>query len=116
MASVQPTAIVTNDSLLAGYQWNLGAGDTGKAVSMATFPDKTVQFTGTFGSVTLRGSNLANPLDATATDWFTLSDPQGVDLTFTAAGGATVAENPLWISPISSGGSAYTVSVVGVKE
>ena len=115
MASVQSTPIITNDSLLAGYQWSLAAGDTGKPVAMGTFPDKTWQAMATFGSVTLRGSNKAVPDDTVSTDWFTLSNPQGSALTLAAAGGSLIAENPLWISPITTGGSGYTIAVVGTK-
>lgn len=113
MASV---AAVQNGDVISGVKsvsWSLGAGDTGKPVLFAQFPDRTVQITGTFGSVTLRGSNKASPSDATAGDWFNLTDPQGNAITLTAAGGELIAENPLWISPITTGGSGYVVTVVG---
>lgn len=119
MASVAPTYDPAMKALTGmKYVWSLAAGDTGAIGSgnLVSYPDKTVQVTGTFGSVTLRGSNKANPNDATAADWFTLSDPQGNDLTFTAAGGAIIAENPLWISPITTGGSGYEITIVGVKS
>lgn len=120
MASVNPSfdpAMNAGSSM--AVNWSITtAGDTGvrSPVEFANYPDKTVHVTGTFGSVTLRGSNLANPSDATAGDWFTLSDPQGSPLTFTAADGAVIAENPRWISPITTGGSAYTINIVGVKS
>jgi len=115
MASV---AAVQNGDVIDSVKsvtWSLGAGDTGKPVLFAQYPDRTVHITGTFGSATLRGSNKPQPDDATAGDWFNLTDPQGNAITLTAAGGEVVAENPMWISPITTGGSAYTVTVVGVK-
>lgn len=113
MASV---AAVQNGDVIGGVKsvsWSLGAGDTGKPVRFAAYPDRTVQVTATFGSVTIRGSNKPAPDDAVAGDWFNLTDPQGVALTLTAAGGSLVAENPLWISPITTGGSGYVITIVG---
>lgn len=115
MASVESTATVTGLQNVRRVSWALAGGDTGKRVSLAGFPDRTVQVTATFGSATLRGSNLADPSDATAGDWFNLTDPQGNALTFTAAGGELIAENPLWISPITTGGSAYVITIVAAE-
>lgn len=113
MATVNPTSNNSANNAII-HRWSITTGgDTGAPVTMHEFPDKTVQVTGTFGSVTLRGSNKAAPSDATAADWFNLHDPQGNVLTFTAAGGALIAENPLWISPITTGGSAYDISISG---
>lgn len=114
MSSVNATKVPTLGDCVA-YSWSLGAGDTGAPLALYTFPDKTVTVTGTFGSVTLRGSNKENPNDATAGDWFNLTDPQGNAITLTAAGGELIAENPLWISPITTGGAGYTVTILGVK-
>jgi len=120
MASVNPSfdpALNSTGTMVVS--WSIAtAGDTGvrTPAEFSSYPDKTVHVTGTFGSVTLRGSNLANPSDATAGDWFNLTDPQGNALTFTAAGGKLIAENPRWISPITTGGSAYTISIVGSES
>jgi hypothetical protein len=115
MASVAATQGNAGDSSLLSFTWSLGAGDTGKPVNLSAFPDKTYQVTATFGSITIRGSNKAAPDDAVAADWFTLHDPQGNDLTLTAAGGKLIAENPLWISPITTGGSGYVLTIVGLE-
>jgi hypothetical protein len=115
MASVAATRSDTVISGVTSASWSLAAGDTGKPVLFAQFPDRTVTATATFGSVTLRGSNKAAPDDAVAGDWFNLTDPQGNAITLTAAGGKLIAENPLWISPITTGGSGYVVTVVGVQ-
>lgn len=113
MASVQSTQLSSSDSERRSYSWSLGAGDTGKPAPMSEYPDKTYQVTGTFGSLTLRGSNIEAADDTNAAHWFTLHDPQGNDLTLTANGGALIAENPLWISPITTGGSGYVITIVG---
>lgn len=58
-------------------------GNTGEAVAMGEYADRSVQVTGTFGtggSVSLQGSN-----DDGAT-WVTLTDPAGSAVTFTGAG------------------------------
>ena len=115
MASVAATRSDTVISGVTSVTWSLGAGDTGKPVLFAQYPDRTVTVTATFGSATLRGSNKAAPDDTVATDWFNLTDPQGNALTFTAAGGELIAENPLWISPITTGGSGYVVTILGVQ-
>ena len=115
MASVAFTRSVSGVGDSDMVAWSLGAGDTGKPYMMANYADRTVHITGTFGSVTLRGSNKANPDDATAGDWFDLTDPQGNAITLSAAGGELIAENPLWISPITTGGSGYVVTILGVK-
>ena len=115
MASVAFTRLISGVGDSDQVTWSLGAGDTGKPYMMANYPDRTVHITGTFGSVTLRGSNKAAPDDATSTDWFNLTDVQGSAITLTAAGGEVIAENPLWISPIATGGSGYVVNVLGVK-
>lgn len=111
MASVTPTSFDTGLGDVFAYAWVLANGDTGVAIKTANFSDKCVQIDGTFGasgSVTLRGSNKAAPSDATAGDWFTLTDPQANALTKTAAAGEQVLENPLWISPIVTAGDGTT--------
>jgi hypothetical protein len=78
--------------------------DTGDAQVTAHYADKTVTVTGTFGasgSVTLQGSN-------DGSIWHTLVDPQGNDLTFTAAGIEQVLENPLYLRPIVTVGDGTT--------
>lgn len=111
MASITPTSFDPGLAGVFSYTWTLANGDTGVAVKTANFPDKCVQVDGTFGvggSVTLRGSNKESPSDATAGDWFTLTDPQANALTKTAAAGEQILENPLWISPIVTAGDGTT--------
>lgn len=116
MAVVAPTfpnkngiGLVVNDSMLAN--WILANGDVGGAVKVGGYSDKSTQFTETFGaggSVTLRGSLLIDPDESTAAHWFDLSDVAGDPLTFAAAGGKTVLDHTLWVSPIVTAGDGST--------
>ena len=74
-------------------------------------PDKTIAVQGTFGgTVTIQGSNEEVP-----TTWYTLNDPQGNPLTFTAARMELIAENTIWIRPLAAVGvsnvEVYLVAV-----
>ncbi len=81
-------------------------GDTGASQDMGEFNDNTVTVTGTFNSQTLTmlGSN-----DGTNT--FTLTDNNGLPVTFTAAGAKLIAEAPRYIWPSFSGSSGGDVDV-----
>lgn len=76
------------------------ANAVGSGEALDRHPDKTVQLTGTFGSATviMQGSNDGG------TTYFTLQDAQGDALSFTAAGGNVILENPALIRPSASGG------------
>lgn len=112
MASVTPTSFDPGLAGVFSYTWTLANGDTGKGVKTANFGDKCVQVDGTYGvggSVTLRGSNKEAPDDATAGDWFSLTDPQANAITkTTGTNGEQILENPLWISPIVTAGDGTT--------
>ena len=66
----------------------------------------SVQVTGTFGSATivLQGSN-------DGSNFFTLKDTAGNDISFTAAGGADFSVGCLHIRPSTSGGSSSDVDI-----
>lgn len=116
MASVAPSFQHVGKTDVVSAVWALAAGDTGKKASLSMYPDKTVHVrASSWGSITLRGSNKLSADDTVASDWFTLSDPQGNDLTFSANGGALISEAPLHISPVTTGGSGYEIEVVGGK-
>lgn len=87
------------------YTWAaLANGDNGIAFSNVLLADKTVQVTGTFGTggaVALQGSN-------DGTNWVSLKDPQGNDLSFTAAGLEGVQGNPRFVRPNVSAGDETT--------
>jgi hypothetical protein len=85
-------------------------GDAGDACGpdLALWSDQTVQVTGTFGAagtVVFEGSN-------DGTNWFTLNNPQGTALSFTAAGLKKVQEGALYVRPHVTGGDGTTAIAV----
>jgi hypothetical protein len=79
-------------------------GDTGAAVELIDYADKTVTITGTFGvggSITMQGSN-------NNSDWFALTDPSSTAITKTAAGMEAILEAPRYIRPIVTAGDGTT--------
>lgn len=82
----------------------LAAGETGDAAALvAAFADRSIQFTGTFGGATvvLQGSN-------DGTNYFTLKDPFGNDVSVTAAALVQVLEVTLHTRPKVTGGDGTT--------
>ncbi len=81
----------------------------GSGVTLARFPDKTVQALGTFGasaSIAVEGSN------DDGTTWFPCHDITNTVIALTAAGGALIVENPKQIRPnLSSGDGSTDVDV-----
>lgn len=86
-------------------------GDDGEPAQLATYSDRSVQVTGTFGtggSVTVEGSN-------DGTNWFALSDPQGLAITRTAAGLKGVSELTRYVRPrVTAGDGTTSLTVVGL--
>lgn len=83
----------------------------GGAIEMPGSANRSIQFTGTFGTggtIVLQGSNLASPVASTDTDWFTLTDPQGNAISKTAAGGEMITELTRWIRAKVSAGDGTT--------
>lgn len=90
---------------------SLGDDDVGDVLNLIAhhapdYPDKTVQIIGTIwasATLVLQGSN-------DGTNWTTLHDPQGGDLSWTVGTSIidVIAENPLFIRPSTSGGLGTT--------
>ncbi len=102
IATQEPTG--TNITM---YSWlTMGNADTGTPMSDPDKPDMTLTVDGTFGGATvvLEGSN-------DGTNYHTLTNPEGVALSFTAAAISLVTEVPLWIKPATSGGSGTSLNV-----
>lgn len=79
-------------------------GDTGAAVELVDYADKTVTITGTFGSggtIVLQGSN-------DGTNWFSLTDPQANAISKTSAAMEIVLEGPRYIRPNVTAGDGTT--------
>lgn len=112
MATIQPASDHPSDSI-ARFTWSpLVQGSDGGAITWLTYTDRSVQVFGTFGgaSVVIEGSN-------NGTDWATLTDPQGNDLTVSAAKIEQVLEVCLYLRPRISGGDGTTsLSVVVVAR
>jgi len=91
------------------YTWaEIPNGDDGQPAIHPGTGDRSVQIFGTFGtggSVTLQGSN-------NGTNWATMHDTGGTDLTFTAAGLEAVLENTQYIRPIVTAGDGTTAITV----
>lgn len=67
-------------------------------------PDKSVQVTGTFTTQDIEGSN-------DGTNFVTLTDAQGSDLQFSAAGIRQILENPRYIRPKTPVGASSDVDI-----
>lgn len=92
------------------YTWaNLAAGDDGAAVEAIEFADRSVQVAGSFGgaSVVIEGSN-------DSTNYGTLTDPQGNDLSLVGSKVEMVSEVTRLIRPrvVAGSGTSVTVSLL----
>ncbi len=82
-------------------------GDQGIGHEWTRAGDRTFHMTGTFGtggSVTMQGSN-------DNTNWFTLKDTAGSDMTYTAAGGGMACSRPRYVRPSVTAGDGTTALV-----
>ena len=108
MASVNPVVkrAPQGAQSVATAKWVLANADTGVAVDLTDYADRSVQVDGIFGSATVvvEGSN-------DGTTWFTLRDPQGLTLSFTANGLKQIMETTMYLRASSSGGTGTTVNV-----
>lgn len=84
----------------------MGDDDTGLPVSVGERPDGSVQAVGTFGSatVTLQGTN-------DGTNWVTMTDELGNNVTFAATGLKMFLPRVWKIRAITTGGSGTDVDV-----
>lgn len=97
-------------------------GDRGTAFEIGLYSDMSVQVTGTFTgslSVKIQGSNKEAPDTLSDTDWFTLDDPQGVEIAITAAGASQIGTIARWMraaATAGSGGAAANVYFFGRRR
>jgi hypothetical protein len=93
--------------------WTLAQGEAGDWIRYTEFADKSVQVGGTFGgaSVSIHGSNdLTSPTNTNV-----LRNPFTSDaITRIAASLDHIAEMPLWIRPVVTGGDGTTAIVVNL--
>lgn len=107
MATINCTMALQPDNVMLVTWLAITEADTGRAVQMARFPDRTVHVSGDFttsGALVIEGSN-------DGTNYFTLTDPTGASLSFTAAGMKLIVENPLYIRPRATAGTAVAMDV-----
>lgn len=100
---VQPGAADMDHATLVTWSGLLN-GDTGTRVNLTDYPDRTVQFGGTFGAggtVVFEGTN-------DGVNWITLTDPQGNALSKTTAAMESVTETPRYVRPAVTGGDGTT--------
>lgn len=105
-------ALGSNDIKAGGWP-SIPTAQAGERIYVAEYADTTIHINGSFsGSATaaMRGSCKDLPDPDTAGDWFTLhaahdgSELSGLD----ANTGAVLLENPLWLSPLVTGGDGST--------
>lgn len=109
MAAVDATVIALSPDSKYGEnairQWSLADNDTGVAINMAEYSDRSVQVTGlTADSLAIHGSN-------DGTNYVLLTDPQGDALTFAANGLRQIAEATAYIKPVRTGTADVTIVV-----
>lgn len=106
MATITPVMTVVPGGKARLYQWTLATGDDGAPIEAVEFADRSVQVSGTFGgaSVVVEGSN-------DSTNYGTLTDPQGNDLSIVSAKVEMITEVTRLIRPRVSGGTGVSVTV-----
>lgn len=108
------------------YWATMANGDTGVPIAFPEWADRTVQVwsnqidtgaasvIGVGGTVVLEGSNDYQPFlntdgdPANAGTWITLTDQNGVAMSYTAASLKQMTEAPLWIRPHVTAGDGTT--------
>lgn len=103
----------------------LDGDDSGMAVDLSGFPDKTVQIIGTIGTgpptITLWGSNdprvivdraAGTLFGAKTADWVKAQDSLGNDFAKTTLGGDVIVDQYQWYAPVVTGGTGVTVDVI----
>lgn len=102
-------------------RWSsLDADDSGKAVDLSQFPDRSVQVTGTFNGATatlywsndttkVKADRAAGTLFGSKTaEWVISQDSLGNNIAKSAAGGDQVLEAGHWFLPVVTGGGGST--------
>lgn len=97
----------TNVEVVVVTWEEMGDDETETAVRIPGYTDCTVQIAGTIGAgtVAIQGSN-------DNTNWVQLEDTEGAAMSFSATGMKGILQNPLWIRPVTSGGSSNDVDVI----
>jgi hypothetical protein len=94
------------DAVVATWTGFAASADVGVAIQRPDLVDRSVAVTGTFngGTLVVEGSN-------DGTNFFTLTNPAGSSLSFTAAGLMQVTEAVAYVRPRATAGSGMTLAV-----
>jgi hypothetical protein len=106
MATIQPTLVTGEESFLIATWEDLTSADTGAAVNVAAYPDRSVQLCAGDGA-TLEGS-----MDGLV--WASLTDQNGDPLSLTSSAIKFVLENAVYVrvaSPTSAGVKVILLAV-----
>ena len=89
-------------------RWTLGAGETGDAVAMARYADRSIQVSGTFGGASL---SIEGSLDGVT--WAVLRDGEGIDLNAISDNRIKYIQEPTaYLRPVIMGGDGTTAVVI----
>ncbi len=111
MATIIPTT-VEEQVRAAAYRWtNYSTADTATPIKVQNMQGLagSVQVTGTFG-----GSAVALQVSNDGTNYVTLKDSAGTDISLTSAGMREFSTAALYLKPTSSGGTSDDVVVTVV--
>jgi hypothetical protein len=104
--TISPTAYDREAPYMVATWSALTTNDNGDPVTSAAWTDRSVQVDGTFATATvvLQGSN-------DGTNWFTLTDPLGNNISFTAAGLKQVLQAAVYMRPSVTSGTSPSINV-----
>ena len=108
MATIVPTT-VESQIRAAAYRWtDYSTADDAVPVKLQNMQGLagSVQVTGTFG-----GATIALQVSNDGTNYVTLKDSAGSNISFTTAGVAEFSTAALYVKPTSTGGTADNVNV-----
>jgi hypothetical protein len=101
------TIIAFEDYVWLATYASLTDGEAGDPVQFSKHVSRTIQVSGTFGAggtIIAEGSN-------DGTNWFALTEDGTAAISFTAAGGALIYEDPIHVRPRVSAGTGVNVKV-----
>jgi hypothetical protein len=105
MSAIDPTFDYSLGNDTIKVTWTpLANGDTGVPVTFADYSDRSVEFSGTFGTggtISMQGSNVGSA-------YYILTDPQTSAITKTAAALEHIMEAAAYMRPIVSAGDGTT--------
>jgi hypothetical protein len=111
MATIIPTT-VEEQIRAAAYRWtDYSTADTSTPIKVQNMQGLagSVQVTGTFG-----GATIAIQVSNDGSNYATLKDSAGIDISLTAAGMSEFSTAALYLKPTSSGGTSDNVTVTVV--